>query len=55
MIDDDSPIFELCARGNCDEVNRLLSLGEATILDVDSKGRTLLHVSICLRGDISTF
>ncbi|GAB7331330.1 hypothetical protein MBLNU13_g02769t1 [Cladosporium sp. NU13] len=43
IIDDKSPIFELCATGNYDEVNRLLSLGKATIVDVDSGGMTLLH------------
>lgn len=31
--------------GNYDEVNRLLSLGKATIVDVKSTGETLLHVS----------
>ena len=51
IIDDDSPIFEYCANGNYDEVNRLLSLRKATIMDVDFQGRTLLHVGFSLCRD----
>lgn len=45
IIDDDAPVWQLCATGQYDEVNRLLSQHIVTIFDVDSAGRTLLHVS----------
>lgn len=45
IVDDDAPIWKLCAAGHLDDVNRLLSQGVATVVDIDSCGRTLLHVS----------
>jgi hypothetical protein len=46
VIDDHAPIFQLCATGKYNEVNRMLSLGEATIADVNCHGETLLHVGL---------
>jgi hypothetical protein len=51
IIDDDATIFKLCATGQYDEVNRLLTRGDASIVDVNSRGETLLHVSVILAVD----
>lgn len=44
-VSDDSLIFDYCKRGNIESVRHLLSKGEASTWDTNSKGRTPLHVS----------
>lgn len=45
LVPDDSPIFEYCVQGNVEMVRDLLSRNLASVRDVDSDGRTALHVS----------
>ncbi|KAK3075066.1 hypothetical protein LTR53_001964 [Teratosphaeriaceae sp. CCFEE 6253] len=47
IIDDNAEIFRLCSAGQYDEVNRWFSIGKASIVDMDSKGHTLLHADLC--------
>lgn len=43
-VPDNSPIFNACRKGNVSVVRYLLSEGEASVRDTDSKGWTPLHV-----------
>ena len=49
-VPDNSFIFELCAAGKLDGVQRLFRRGEASVRDTNSNGWTPLHVS----GDCAT-
>ncbi|KAK3117389.1 hypothetical protein LTR53_001303 [Teratosphaeriaceae sp. CCFEE 6253] len=53
ILDDNAEIFRLCKMGQYDEVNKWLSVGKASVLDVDSEGRALLDVR--LRWDAEVF
>ena len=44
IVSDDSMIFRMCWEGNLQAVRTLLSVGEASIKDINSEGCTLLHV-----------
>ncbi|RAO73969.1 uncharacterized protein BHQ10_009981 [Talaromyces amestolkiae] len=44
-VADDALIFDLCKIGNVDAVRELFGRGNASVLDVDSKGYRPLHVS----------
>lgn len=44
-VPDDSPIFNACQKGNIETVRFLLTEGEASVRDTNSKGWTPLHVS----------
>jgi hypothetical protein len=48
-VPDDSPIFELCAKGDVGDVTALFQRGEATIWDSDSKGLTPLMVGVTIQ------
>ncbi|TGO11230.1 hypothetical protein BTUL_0114g00070 [Botrytis tulipae] len=51
----DSEIFKLCINGNVQAVRRLLDRGEASIHDVDERGRSLLHIAVsCDNWQLST-
>lgn len=41
-----SPVFAACEAGDVEEVDRLFSIGAATIYDTTENGWTLLHVSV---------
>lgn len=43
---DNSTIFKLCKSGDTIGVENLIAAGQASLYDVDSKGSSLLHVSI---------
>ena len=45
-VPDDALIFEFCKQGNTDAVRVLLSSGDASVRDTDSRGYTPLHVSL---------
>lgn len=45
-VPDDSLVFELCRQGNASAVGTLLSRGDASVRDTDSRGYTPLHVSL---------
>lgn len=47
-VPDDSPIFQHCINGNTQSVKELIHRGMASPFDVDSSGRSLLHVSSIL-------
>lgn len=47
-VADDALIFSLCKIGNIDAVRELFERGDASVLDVDSKGWRPLHVSVNL-------
>lgn len=49
-VPDDSLIFDYCKIGNIESVRQLLSKGEASTWDTNSKGRTPLHVSQMTRN-----
>jgi hypothetical protein len=51
-VSDDSLIFEFCKLGNIGGVRLLLDKGEASTWDTNSRGQTLLHVSLCRAGRI---
>jgi hypothetical protein len=44
-VEDDAIIFTFCQHNNLEGVRELFSRGEASVLDVDSKGWRPLHVS----------
>lgn len=44
-VPDDAVIFNLCMEGNFGCVQALLNIGQASVKDVDSQGRTPLYVS----------
>ncbi|KAJ0418889.1 nucleoside phosphorylase domain-containing protein [Aspergillus carlsbadensis] len=46
VIPDDSLVFRFCETGNVDAVREMLIHGEASIYDADTRGWTLLHVSL---------
>ena len=37
--------FQALFQGHCDQVRRLIIEGEASVLDIDQRGLSLLHVS----------
>lgn len=45
LVPDDASIFEFCRHGNIEKVRQLISRNLASVRDVDSEGRTALHVS----------
>ena len=45
LVPDDALIFQYCEQGNVELVRDLLSMNLASVRDVDSYGRTALHVS----------
>ncbi len=45
LVPDDASIFKFCGQGNIEGVRDLISKGLASVRDVDSEGRTALHVS----------
>lgn len=45
LVPDDASIFEFCRQGNIEKVRQLISRNLASVRDVDSEGRTALHVS----------
>lgn len=45
LVPDDASIFRFCVEGNVEEVRDLISRNLASFRDVDSEGRTALHVS----------
>ena len=45
VLPDDSPIFTLCKAGDTEGVKQLLASGKASVLDVDSRGSTPLHLA----------
>ena len=45
-VPDDALIFEFCRQGNTEAVRALLSRGDASVRDTDSRGYTPLHVSL---------
>ena len=45
LVPDDALIFKFCIQGNVSAVKELLSGGQASVRDIDSKGCTPLHVS----------
>ena len=45
LVPDDSHIFELCRLGDVNGVRELLYQGEASLLDINSRGTTPLHMS----------
>jgi hypothetical protein len=45
VVPDDSLVFKFCATGNINAVRELFKRGEASVSDVDTEGRTPLHVS----------
>ena len=40
-----TPVFQLLAQGQHNQVQRLLSIGQASVLDVSEAGKSLLQVS----------
>ena len=44
-VPDNALIFEFCEAGNLSGVQALLARGEASVKDIDSTGKTALHVS----------
>ena len=48
-VPDDALVFEFCKQGNVSGVRSLLLRGDASIRDIDSKGRTPLFVSTAMR------
>jgi hypothetical protein len=53
MFKTDHPAFLCCEQGNWQELNRMLSMTEVTVVDVNSYGETLLHVSPILLESIN--
>ena len=47
---DDSPVFQHCMNGDTQSVKQLVLRGMASPFDVDSSGRSLLHVSVNFYG-----
>lgn len=45
LVPNDAPIFRNCDQGDIERVRDLISNNLASVWDVDSKGRTTLHVS----------
>ena len=45
LVPDDAPMFKYCVEGNTEKVRDLMSRNLASVRDVDSSGRTALHVS----------
>ena len=45
LVPDDASLFEFCRQGSIEKVRVLISRNLASVRDVDSKGRTALHVS----------
>lgn len=45
LVPDDALIFQFCETGNLSGVQALLARGQASVMDIDSIGRTALHVT----------
>lgn len=45
LVSDDALIFEFCSTGNLSDVQALLARGKASVKDINSRGRTALHVT----------